>query len=404
MKYFSKAKCMFGLALFVFILAVTGMPAEAKTVTKKNEATKKVYSVGEKIYVTGVTGLKINGKSYTKSKKKIQTVTTYTDPDGFKYRTGSYFYDRDAYKTYAQYKNAIYGEKTLKFVASNGYNLTFLKKGTYTISWLAYSMEDVDKYGSGRDSNGNAYLLFAVNGEKSTERFYLFETGSKENYYKSKSGKIYAYSVHEGKYVEASLKKDYKGVERVYYSRRNVVKTEYKQKIKVLGTDRVVSSVTLGKSKISGAERSADKSAGRHISKKFLSGSRGKLTVKMADKNYGIKSIIVETYDKDGKPVYTKVSNKNNITYGVNNYNPAYNPGHPGYSYEYGNLYKPTTVYVSYNNKYTGAYTKWDIVKDADGEYQIVSTYRYDDDKEDRKVTSWSPRGSCYQSYTFYKK
>lgn len=84
MKYFSKAKCMFGLALFVFILAVTGMPAEAKNVTKKNEATKKVYSVGEKIYVTGVTGLKINGKSYTKSKKKIRTVTTYTDPDGFK--------------------------------------------------------------------------------------------------------------------------------------------------------------------------------------------------------------------------------------------------------------------------------------------------------------------------------
>lgn len=404
MKYFSKAKFMLGLVLYVSVFAVTGMMAEAKTVTKKNAAIKKVYSVGEEMHVTGATGLKINGKSYVKSKKKIQTVTTYTDPDGFKYRTGKYFYNRDAYKTYDKYKNAICGDKTLKFVASYGYSLTFSKKGTYTISWFTYSMEDVDKYGSGRDGNGNVYLLFAVNGEKSTERFYFFQTDSREKYYKSASGKIYAYSNHEGKYVEASVKKDYKGVERLYYSRRNVVKTEYKQKIKVLGTDKVVSSVTLGKSKISGVKRSEDKDVVRYTSKKFLSGNRGKLNVKMADKNYGIKSIIVETYDKDGKPVYTKVSNKNNITYGVNQYNPAYNPGHPGYSYEHSNRYKATTVYISYSNKHTGAFTKWDVVKDADGEYRIVSTFRYDNDKEDRKVTSWSPKGSCYQSYTFYKK
>lgn len=184
------------------------------------------------------------------------------------------------------------------------------------------------------------------------------------------------------------------------YRKEELSKLVTTYKFKVLKTDEKVASVQLGKAKISN-KTTREKTGGYSkikTEKPFLSGSKGKLTVKMADKNYKIQSIIIATYDKKGDAIYKAVKNKKSVTFGK--YKQKY------YSTQ---LFKPTKVYISYKNMFTGAYTKWTVKKDEEGKPTIVhvkdkssgGSNTYDTDPSD-----FDGDGSCAigTPYTFYKK
>lgn len=197
------------------------------------------------------------------------------------------------------------------------------------------------------------------------------------------------------------------------YSKDELVKYVTTYKIKVLKTDEIVASVQLGKAKISN-KTTWEKTGGySSIStrKTFLSGSKGKLTVKMADKNYKIQSIIIATYDKKGNKIYKAVKNKKSVTFGKykrkHTYSYSYEDG--GKYYEYSTqLFKPTEVYISYKNMFTGEYTKWTVKKDKKGKATIVHVKNKDSDGDsytyDTEPSEFYGDGICTSSYTFYKK
>ena len=184
-----------------------------------------------------------------------------------------------------------------------------------------------------------------------------------------------------------------------------MIKTTYVEPYKVLKTSKAISSVQLGKAKVTRSDSKGAYSSSSSSSRSFLTGSKGKLTVKTADKNYSITSIIVETYDKDGKPVYTKVGNKKTVNFGLNKRSGQYSSPYSNYSENYTSLYKPTTVYVSYKNKYTGAFYRVNsVTKDAYGNNVFSVTYRNAGDTKDSTYTTYSLPDSYTSSYTFFKK
>ena len=326
MKILTKMKACILMAALALAVIFTGNVAEAKTV--KNTY-KRIEYLGETMTLDRVTSVKINKKSLSKMKKKVKSVKTYSDQDGFSYYAKDWTYDTQ--------------DSAMKYKSLSDYELTFLKTGTYTITTTSYS---------------------------STSGGYYYD--SNYNYHHRKDELT--------KYV-----------------------TTYK--IKVLKTDAVVKSVQLGKAKQSYTDKRGKTGSDSYTNTKkvFLSGSKGKLTVKMADKNYQIQSIVVATYDKDGDRIYTAVKNKKSVTFG--NFKDEYKYDSYGYYSHSSSLYKPTEVYISYKDKFTGTYTKWSVKKDAYGKSTLVEVKDKDSygDTTSTYTTSYIGGSNC-QSYTFYKK
>lgn len=408
-RYISKCKRSVILAVLAAAMIIPGMVSEAKTINKKVTENKVVCTLGYERTLNNVAGLKINNKSANKYKKKIKTIVTDTHPSGFYYQTKAYFKDSDAYVQYDDYTNAT--ENARKYVAYNDYTIRFLKTGTYTISWVEYEKEDLDMlYSTSKTVNGKTvsyYKLKDNDGKQSTELYEKKTTNGGDTYYQGVSSKkIYAETYSDGwSYVAATIKTGADKKQYVYCQPRNVIKTTYSKQYKVLKTSKVISSVQLGKTKLTRADSKSAYSSSSSSKRAFLSGSSGKLTVKAADKNYSITSIVVLTYDKEGKPVYTKVSNKKKINYGVNKSMSSYKSSFSTYSYNSVSLYKPTTVYVCYKNKFTGAFCRVNsISKNKYGNSEFSVTYRNAGDTKDTTVTKTSMPSDCTTSYTFYKK
>lgn len=408
-RYISKCKRSVILAVLAAAMIIPGMVSEAKTINKKVTENKVVCTLGYERTLNNVAGLKINNKSANKYKKKIKTIVTDTHPSGFYYQTKAYFKDSDAYVQYDDYTNAT--ENARKYVAYNDYTLRFLKTGTYTISWVEYEKEDLDMlYSTSKTVNGKTvsyYKLKDNDGKQSTELYEKKTTNGGDTYYQGVSSKkIYAETYSDGwSYVAATIKTGADKKQYVYCQPRNVIKTTYSKQYKVLKTSKVISSVQLGKTKLTRADSKSAYSSSSSSKRAFLSGSSGKLTVKAADKNYSITSIVVLTYDKEGKPVYTKVSNKKKINYGVNKSMSSYKSSFSTYSYNSVSLYKPTTVYVCYKNKFTGAFCRVNsISKNKYGNSEFSVTYWNAGDTKDTTVTKTSMPSDCTTSYTFYKK
>lgn len=408
-RYISKCKTAFMLLTLLGAMIIPGAVADAKTINKTEKLDKEISYVGNEIYVYNATSIKINKKSTSKYKKKIKTVKTDTDQTGFCYQTKPYCTNSNAYSQFDDYKNAT--ENAIKYVAENDYTLRFLKAGTYTIYYTEYSKEYLNikwSYTSGK------YYIYDSDGNKVTsEGFEYKSTNSGEVYFQGVSSKkIYALSKDFNDYdnygyVAASIKTGADGKQHVFCQPHNLIKTTYEKQYKVLKTKRAIKSVQLGSTKLTRADSQGAYSSSSSSQRTFLSSkkTKGKLTVTMADKNYSITSIIVKTYDKDGKPVYTKVGNKNTVNFGLNKSMGKYNSPYGSYSSSYTSLYKPTTVYVSYKNKYTGAFYRVNsITKDAYGNNVFSVTYRYSGDTKDTTYTTSDLPDSYTESYTFYKK
>lgn len=392
-KYFDKCKLSVMLMAFAVALGIPSVVSEAQTISKK--VTSKVTAcIGDEVFVSG-TGLKINKKAASKFKKKIKTVKTGTGSTTLSYRK-AYFKDSDAYSQYDDYREAT--DNADKFVSYSNYTLRFLKSGTYTISYVDYSKEslsmDYDSYKGGV----SYYRLVNNDGKSSTELYARKETNSGEYYYQGVSSKA-IYAEGEDDLVAASIRIGADKLQHVYYQPRNLIKTTYSTQYKVLKTAGVISSVQLGKTKLTRKDSRNAYSSSSSSSRSFLTGNSGKLTVKMANSNYGITSIVVRTYDKNGKPVYKKVSNKKNLGYGL------YKRKETGYNYSDTSLYKETTVYVSYKNKFTGEFSQINsITTDAYGAPVFSVTYRKKGETKNTTVTSSAMPSSYTSSFTFYKR
>ncbi|MCM1180477.1 MAG: hypothetical protein NC347_09495 [Clostridium sp.] len=407
-RFLKKWKATAAMAALAVTVAASGFVSEAKTINRTETLEKEISYVGSEKSINNVSGIKINNKATSKSKKKVKTSKTSSDPTGFNYHTKAYFNywaSGYPYNSYDDYNDAYNNAK--KYKATAAYTLRFLKAGTYTISYTKYSSQDL--YASSSYQNGKyMYQIYDEDTDKLvSDDWFEYKTLNGSPYYQGVSSKkIYA-SGNEG-LVEASIKTGADKQQHVYYQPANVIKTTYKQPYKVLKTSKIISSVQLGKTKLTNADSKGAYSSSSSSRRSFLSGNSGKLTVKTADKNYSITSIVVQTYDKDGKPVYTKVGNKKKVNYGLNKWKSEYSSEYSSYAYSNTSLYKETTVYVCYKNKYTGAFCRVDSVsKDQYGNNVISYTYRYAGDTKDSKGTVYS-LGSmnvrAYESYTFYKK
>lgn len=324
------------LAFGTICLTGTESFAETTTVTKTEQHTPIVESVGSDLSLSYVTNLKINGKSIKKMKKKVKTITTDTYQEGF-YFPASYYTSEDAYGSYEKYKQA---KDNYKYKPAYSYSLNFLKEGTYTITY--------DKY---------SYDTSSVN------------------------------------------------VPGKSYNRRDVTitKTTHTRKIKVLKSTTAITSIKLGKSTWSSkTSNSASSSSRKSVVNHYLTGTSGKLSVK-ANKNYAITSIIVVTYNGEGDPVYTSVKNNQTISYGQFVMNDSYTSSTNSiYNRINKSMYKPTKVYVSYRNKFTGAYTTYFVKTRSDGSTYVEYESKDADDIAITKGTGLY--GSCHSSFVFYKK
>lgn len=404
-KYFDKWKVLVMLMAVVITAAIPGVVSHAKTISKKVTLDKQVASLGDEIYVSG-SSVKINNKSITKYKKKIKSVKTGTDPSAFSYQNKAYFKSSNAYSQYSEYTNAT--SNGIKYVSYSYYTMRFLKTGTYTISYVQYEKESLGMdYYTGKYVNGqyvSYYKLVDNDGKQSSELYERKVTNSGETYYQGITSKaIYASSGYESGIVAASVKTGADKLQHVYCQPRNVIKTTYSRTYKVLKTSGVISSVTLGKKTLTNSNTNAAYSSSSSSKRSFLTGTSGKLTVKTASSNYSIMSIVVRTYDKNGKPVYKKVSNKKKITYGAYKSKDSYSGS--AYSYTSSSLYKPTTIYVSYKNKFTGAFYKVNSIStDSSGNTVFSVTYRNEGETKNTTCTTSSVPSGCTSVYTFYKK
>lgn len=432
MKCLSKMKKLVVTLVFAMAMVMMGVTVEAKVITEKQETKKYVNVIGDTYSISSVNGLKINKKKYSKVKSKVKTTVTYENPTSFSYQTKAYFRHSDSYATYGDYVEAKEG--SAKYIKEYSYKFRFLKAGTYTIKYNRYERQQLDKQYIRWDSKTgkNMWYLTKLNAitrdwEKLDDQIYYERSGNDSNdpyygrdldtYYISEDGKkVYAYG-SEG-LTTVTFKKDAKGELKASFDPVNVIKIVHTDKIKVIADNSIVKSVQLGKSKITASKKNNKYSnAGTYTSAKFLSGKNGKLTIKMSNSNYKIKSIVVKTYDAKGQAVYTLVKNKKKVTFGANKSLDSYDDGH-GYAYSRASMYKPTEVYINYQNKFTGAYSKINkIYKDAYGNYLVDYEYKDADDKEKTVVTGGGtnviakPQNdyhtaniTCQSIYTFYKK
>lgn len=405
MKYISKIKLTVIALLFTVVLAVPSVVSEAKTITIKAKTNKYITTVGSEITASG-NAVKINNKKPSKMKKKVKSVSTYYNPESFEYQTKSYFDSSSAYTTYADYELAT--DYATKYKSSTTYQLRFLKAGTYTIKTESYQKEDLEFYYVSYDSTRgqSVYELRRwnpVEGEyvKISNKRFFWEYDEILGYvYKSEDGKTIYDDSGKGDdysdYTQVSVKKGVDGEYHKYYAPRNIIKVVRQEKYKVVKTSAsAVKSFQLGNAKYSSsASNGAYTYSSSSTVAPFLSGKSGKVKIKM-NKNYKLMSIIMMTYDANGNEVYTQVKNNKKVTFGQYPY--SYKSSYSTRS----DLYKTTRIYVSYKNKHTGDYTKFEVKKDAAGNSYVQSTCYYADTK---KTDTYDFITGDYDSREFYKK
>lgn len=310
--------------------------AAVTTVTETKEYQPSIVSVGDHMNLNSAANLKINGKAPKKIKKKVKAIYAVTDSAAY-YIPASY-YDREAYNTYADYKNA---QNNFKYYAATDYYFCFQKPGTYTFKYYTYSYS-----AKWNDVEGKDYQSYDI----------------------------------------------------------EVKKTLHIKKYKVVKDTNIVKSITLGNAKYKNTRVStaAGKTTSTNVKNQYLKGNSGKLKIAM-NNTYKITSIVVLTYDAEGDPVYTQVKNKGKVTFGqyarddsyVSTYDAKYNRTNLS-------LMKETKVYIAYQNKLTGAYTKYTVKTRENGDTYVENEYKYYGN--DQVYTGTGLGGNCVVSYTFYKK
>lgn len=282
---------------------------------------------------------------------------------------------------------AFYGAANLKI---NGKAPKKIKKKVKTITSVTdvdhyyipasyYEREAYDSYTAYRNAQ-NGYKYIAA-----TDYYFTFQKAGTYTF------KYYTYS-YDTKWNDVPGK-DYQSLD------VTVTKTLHVQKYKVVKDTSIVKSITLGNAKYKNSQvrTAAGKTTSTYVKDQYLRGNSGKLKV-VLNNNYKITSIVVLTYDAEG----TQVKNKGKVTFGqyakddsyVSDYNPKYNRTNIS-------LMKETKVYIAYQNKLTGEYTKYMVKKRDNGDTYVESEYKkYGDD---RVYTGSSLGGNCSASYTFYK-
>lgn len=328
----------FAIAVAFGLVFAGGVDAKAAvtTVLETEEHTPELVSVGSHTTLYNAANLKINNKAPKKMKKKVKTITSVTQADTY-YIPASY-YDREAYNTYADYRNAQNG---YKYYAATDYYFCFQKPGTYTFKYYTYSYNT-----KWNDVPGQEYQSYDV----------------------------------------------------------EVTKTLHVRTYKVVKDTNILKSISLGNAKVKNSYKSTatGKSSNTYVKNQYLKGNSGKLKVAL-NKNFQIMSIVVVTYDAEGDPVYTQVANKGTVAYGqyakdssyVSDYDSKYNR----ISLK---LMKETKVYIAYQNKLTGAYTKHTVKTREDGSTYVENEYKYYNNEE--VYTGTGTDGNCVLSYTFYKQ
>lgn len=317
------------VAVTAFALGVTvlaGADAEAATIrTEPQTTSKQTIAVGNTVSKSGITNLKINGKKYSKYKKKIKTVQTYYDPRYIKNSANVTKYVDDEFvadkEDYNQQKDENY-----KYIGAGEYEFTFLKAGTYKISY--------DKY-----TRGESKTTPNPDGVSSTTTYEL-------------------------------------------------IKTHYVDTYNVVTTTNPIKSFTLGKNKITNTYKSSGtKYNCKTVTKyRYLKGKSGKLSIK-TNKNYKITSAYVVTYNENGEVIVTPSGNGKTVTYGTGKQTSKteqeqYVLDEKG-NYTYvkdangkdtdevvsqmvttstsTSKYKPTTIYYGYKDNFTGSYTNYAV-------------------------------------------
>ncbi|MBQ9983781.1 MAG: hypothetical protein IJP29_04250 [Lachnospiraceae bacterium] len=425
MKSLMKYKALLASLALAFLMMMSGMTAEAMTVNRKKVDDAKHQSyVGGTVTVIG-DNVKINGKSVSKMKKKVHANCTSWDEYYDSYYKSKFFKDSDAYA------EGVSISDVLAYTGKYNYVFTFQKTGTYKFTTVDYSNtfdgSHYYKMELSRSESINGvrtyyYKLMQITEDETGNKSYVEVPGEEyvetklvrefdgysesETYYVGTvSGKMYAFYSGCG-YCPATIKKGADGKDYLYIE-PIIVKTTETQTVKVFKTNKVISSVQLGSAKqVFTEKRTSTSTSDTSTYKRFLTGKNGKLKVKMADKNYAIQSIMLITYDAQGKAQYQIVGNNKKVTFGANKSMYTRQRPNDNYSYKSTSLYKPTHVYVYYKNKYTGAFCKINkIYKDAEGNYLFDYTYQnYGDEKATVVTGATSYPTRCYSSYIFYKK
>lgn len=331
-KQFKHILCVTVVALALVVTAFVSADVNAATITQKATVNVKnaTISVGNSDSIIGITNLKINGKKYTKGsiKKKVKTVRYAYNPTGILNEGTDTVYLNSSIEEKFVPDTEDYAQSldNDKYIATASYRFTFLKPGTYKISFDVYN-----------------------NGETKTE------------YNKDGLTKTTSYELE---------------------------KTHYVYTYKVLQTTNELKKISLGKNKITYTTKSAGtKVSTKTVTNyRFLKGNKGKLSFKTSNKNYKITSAFVTTFDANGKIVITPAGNNKTITYGTgkrldetivnkivqdangeDTYTTDPVTGEKTYTTQpvvtarSQDKYKKTTVYYGYRDVFTGSYTTYTI-------------------------------------------
>ena len=313
-------------ALMLGITAFGSIDASAATIkTEPQETSKQTIGVGGTVSQYNITNLKINGKKYSKYKKKVKTVQTKYDPtyirndaNGTRYVNSEFVPDTEDYEQQ--------WDQNYKYISAGSYEFTFLKPGTYKISY--------DKY-----ERGETKRTPSADGKSETVVYEL-------------------------------------------------IKTHYVDTYKVVTTTNPIKSITLGKNKITNTYKSSGtKTNVKTVTKfRYLKGKSGKLSFK-ANKNYKITSAFAVTYNANGDVVVSPSGNGKKVTYGTGkatsktereqyvldaNGNYTYVKDAAGNDTDERqsqmvttatstSKYKPTTIYYGYRDTFTGSYTNYSV-------------------------------------------
>lgn|GEM_PF-3740075 len=155
------------------------------------EAKGAQYSVGDTVYVGPVVGaVKINKKSAAKmsSKTRVTKLSSYRNT----YYTKAGFSDSDAYQTNSDY-NQNY--RFTKGQTLSDYNVTFLKKGTYKLTYKTSEYQKSERVNVGF-YGGDAYSAF-----NATTDSYNFDNGQSDELYF-----VYTQDAVTGEYTSVAIK------------------------------------------------------------------------------------------------------------------------------------------------------------------------------------------------------
>lgn len=312
-------------ALALGVAALTGVDSKAATIkSEPQENTKQTVHVGNTDSVSYVTNLKINGKAYSKYKTKVKTVQTYNNSKYIKNKSNrTYYVDSEFIADTETYKQS---SENYKYIAVGSYSFTFLKTGTYKISYDVYT-------------EGDTKTTYSADGKSYTETYEL-------------------------------------------------VKTHHVDTYKVVTTDQPLKSITLGKNKITYTYKSSGtKTNVKSVAKyRYLQGKSGKLSIK-TNSNYKLTSAYAVTYNAKGEVVVTATGNGKKVTYGTGketskteteqyvldaNGNYTYVKDAAGNDTDEKqsqlvttatstSKYKPTTIYYGYKDAFTGSYAKFSV-------------------------------------------